>query len=29
MNNFDDITKENRKEHNPSLPQIPDHPDKM
>ena len=26
MINFDDVIKENIKEHNPSLPQIPDHP---
>ena len=26
MIDFDDVTKENRKEHNPSWPQIPDHP---
>ena len=26
MINFDDVTKENIKEHNPSSPQIPDHP---
>ena len=25
MINFDDITKENIKEHNPNWPQIPDH----
>ena len=25
MINFDDVTKENIKEHNPNLPQIPDH----
>ena len=24
--NFDDVTKENIKEHNPSSPQIADHP---
>ena len=24
--NFDDVTKENIKEHNPNWPQIPDHP---
>ena len=24
MTNFDDVTKENRKEHNPNCPQIPD-----
>ena len=26
MIKFDDITKENIKEHNPNWPQIPDHP---
>ena len=26
MINFDDITKENIKEHYPNWPQIPDHP---
>ena len=26
MINFDDVTKENMKEHNPHLPQIPNHP---
>ena len=26
MINFNDATKENTKEHNPNLPQIPDHP---
>ena len=26
MINFDDFRKENIKEHNPSWPQIPDHP---
>ena len=26
MINFDDVTKENIKEHNPDWPQIPDHP---
>ena len=26
MFNFDDVTKENIKEHNPSWPKIPDHP---
>ena len=26
MNNFDDVIKENIKEHNPNWPQIPDHP---
>ena len=25
MINFDDVTKENKKEHNPNWPQIPDH----
>ena len=29
MINFDDVTKENIKEHNPNLPQIPDHPYKI
>ena len=27
MINFDDVTKENTKEHNPNWPQIPDHQD--
>ena len=26
MNNFDDVTKKNIKEHNPNWPQIYDHP---
>ena len=26
MTNFDDAVEENIKEHNPNLPQIPDHP---
>ena len=26
MINFDDVTKQNIKEHNPNQPQIPDHP---
>ena len=26
MINFDDVTSENIKEHNPNWPQIPDHP---
>ena len=26
MSNFDNVTKENMKEHNPNWPQIPDHP---
>ena len=26
MINFDDVTKESKKEHNPNWPQIPDHP---
>ena len=26
MINFDDVTKENTKEHNTNWPQIPDHP---
>ena len=26
MINFDDVTKEETKEHNPNWPQIPDHP---
>ena len=26
MINFDEVTKENMKEHNPSWPQTPDHP---
>ena len=26
MINFDIVTKENKKEHNPNWPQIPDHP---
>ena len=25
MINFDDVTKESIKEHNPNLPQVPDH----
>ena len=29
MINFDDIIKENIKQHNPNLPQIPDHPCKI
>ena len=29
MINFDDITNENRKEHNPDWSQIPDHPHRM
>ena len=29
MINFDDVTKENMKEHNLSRPQIPDHPYKI
>ena len=29
MINFDDVIKENIKEHNPNWPQIPDHPYKM
>ena len=29
MTNFDNVTKENIKEHNPSWPQIPDHPYKI
>ena len=29
MINFDDVTKQNMKEHNPSRPQIPDHPYKI
>ena len=29
MINFDDVTKENLKEHIPSRPQIPDHPYKI
>ena len=29
MSNFDDVTKENIIEHNPSWPQIPDHPCKI
>ena len=29
MMNFDDIIKENIKEHNPNWSQIPDHPCKM
>ena len=27
--NFDDITKENKRGHNPKWPQIPDHPYKI
>ena len=26
MINFDDVVKENMKEHNPNCPHIPDHP---
>ena len=26
MINFDDVTNENIKEHNPNWPQVPDHP---
>ena len=26
MIHFDGVTKENKKEHNPNWPQIPDHP---
>ena len=26
MNNFDNVMKEDRKEHKPNWPQIPDHP---
>ena len=26
MTNYNNVTKENMKEHNPSWPQIPDHP---
>ena len=29
MINFDDITKENIKEHNSNWPQVPDHPYKI
>ena len=29
MINFDDVTKENMKQHNPNWPQIPDHPYKI
>ena len=29
MINFDDVKKENIKEHNTNLPQIPDHPHKI
>ena len=29
MTNFDDVTKENIKEHNPNWPHIPDHPYRM
>ena len=29
MINFDDITKENIKMHNPNWPQIPDHPHRI
>ena len=29
MINFDDITKENIKEYNPDLPQVPDHPNRL
>ena len=27
--NFDDVTKENMKKHNPNWPQIPDHPQRI
>ena len=26
MINFDEVTRENRQEHNPEWPEIPDHP---
>ena len=26
MINFDNVTKENKKEHNPNFPKTPDHP---
>ena len=29
MINFDDVTKENIKEHNPNRPEIPDHPHRI
>ena len=29
MINFDDVTKENIKEHNPNWPKIPNHPYKI
>ena len=29
MNNFDDVTKENTKQHNPNQPEISDHPYKI
>ena len=29
MINFDDVTKENIREHNPKWPQIPDHPQRI
>ena len=29
MINFDDVIKENMKEHNPNLLQIPDHPHRI
>ena len=29
MINFDDVTKENIKEYNPDLPQVPDHPNRL
>ena len=29
MTNFDAVTKENKKEHNPNCPQIPDHPHRL
>ena len=29
MNNFDDVTKENIKEHNPNWPKTPHHPYKI
>ena len=29
MINFDDVTKEDTKENNPNLPQIPNHPNRI
>ena len=29
MINFDNVTKENIKKHNPNWPEIPDHPNRL